>query len=207
VRPHDHVLRNQSVGSRWSGADQEIVRRGLRVLDEDVEVPVLVEDAGVDELELSVELSAAAVFLHQAHVGIFGLRVFVQRAHPRVSRRGVEVVVTLFHVLAVVAFRPGEAEEALLQDRIASVPEGEREAQPSFAVRDSQEAVLSPPIRATARVVVREVVPAAAVGGVVFPHRAPLPLGEIGTPALPVLLAPRVLGEAFSLGARRFFRA
>src|SRR5207245_11057805 len=61
-------MERRSVRSAIRGGDpdQEIVRRGLCVLDEDVEVPVLVEDAGVGELELSFEPSAAAVFLHQA---------------------------------------------------------------------------------------------------------------------------------------------
>ena len=64
-RSQDQVLRNQSVGSRWSvrrfrpavgrrDADQDVVGGRLRVLDEDVEVAVVVEDAGVEQLELRV---------------------------------------------------------------------------------------------------------------------------------------------------------
>ena len=60
---HDQVLRNQSCGSRCSvrrlgpavvdrDPHQDVVGRGLGVLDEDVEVAVVVEDAGVEQLEL-----------------------------------------------------------------------------------------------------------------------------------------------------------
>ena len=77
VQPQHQVLRNQSVGSRWSArrlrpavgdgdADQQIVGAGLRVLGEHVEVAVVVEHAGVGELELAVAAPALRVFLHQA---------------------------------------------------------------------------------------------------------------------------------------------
>src|SRR5206468_12751482 len=111
-----------------------------------------------------------------------------------------EVEVALLHVLAVVALGAREAEEALLQNGIAAVPEREREAQSALAIGDAEESVLAPPIGAAPRVIVREVVPRGAVRRVVFAHRAPLALGEVGPPALPILLAPGIQCEAHLLG-------
>ena len=47
-------------------ADQDVVRSGLGVFDEDIEVAVVVEDTGVDQLELEIALAAPAILLEQA---------------------------------------------------------------------------------------------------------------------------------------------
>ena len=70
LSPHDHVLRNQSVGSTSIVAGSgpalrtviwmsEILGRRLGVVDGDLPVAPVVEDAGVDELELGVALPRA----------------------------------------------------------------------------------------------------------------------------------------------------
>src|SRR5262249_53651688 len=114
----------------------------------------------------------------------------------RVGRGGVEVEVALLHVLAVVAFRAGDPEEALLQDGIGAVPEGEAETEAPFPVGDPQEPILAPAVRPAARVVVWEVLPGRAARGVVLAHSTPLPLGQVRPPALPVAPARVVLGQA-----------
>src|SRR5436309_2242405 len=81
--------------------------------------------------------AAPVVLLHQLRVGELGLRVLVERLHVRMRGRGVEEVVAVLHVFAVIAFVAGEAEEPLLEDRIVPVPEREREAQPALAVGDA----------------------------------------------------------------------
>ena len=124
---------------------------GLGVLDEDVEVAVVVEDAGVEQLELRLVLAAAAVLLDQPGVGKLALRILVEHLQVGVRRRGVEVVVELLHVLAVVALAVGQAEQALLEDRIAAVPQRQRQAQPLLVVADAGDAVLAPAIGAAAR--------------------------------------------------------
>jgi len=58
-----------------------------------------------------------------------------------VGRRRVEVEVVLLDVLAVVALAVGEAEEALLEDGILSVPEGQGKAQPLLVVGIPRQAV------------------------------------------------------------------
>ena len=87
------------------------------------------------------------------------LRVVVAPAHPRVRRRRVEVPPVLLGVLAVVALGAGQAEDPLLEDRVAAVPEREREAERLPVVADAGEAVLAPAVGARAGVVVREVAP------------------------------------------------
>ena len=172
--PQDHVLRNHSVGSRCSvrgvrpavvrgDAHQDVVVRGLRVLDDHVEVAVLVEDPGVEQLVLEVLLAAAAVLVDQVAVRERALRVLVQALQVRVRRRGVQVEPVLLGVLAVVALAVGEPEHALLEDRVGAVPQREREAHPLAVVADAGQPVLAPAVGARTGLVVREVVPRVAV--------------------------------------------
>jgi hypothetical protein len=197
------------VGSavRARDADQDVVGSGLGVLDLDVEVAALVEHAGVAELELGILLRARAILLDEPRVRELGLRILVQAAHVGVRRRRVEVEVLFLHVLAVIALGAAESEQALLQDRIAPVPQRDREAQARLTITDAEDPVLAPAISATARVIVREVVPRVAVGRVILAHRAPLSLGEVRTPALPVVLAPRVFEETLGFGIECAFCA
>ena len=184
-------------------ANEDVVRTRLRVLHLHVEVTTVVEDPGVEELELGLLAPAPRVLLDEARVRVLVLRVLVERPHVGVGRRGVEVEVVLLDVFAVVALGPREAEEPLLQDGVPPIPEREGEAEALVVVRDPQEAVLTPAVRARAGVVVREVVPRRPVGRVVLADGAPLALGQIRPPAPPVG-SPRLrLGEAQRLGSRR----
>jgi hypothetical protein len=56
----------------------------------------------------------------------------------------------------VVALAVGEAEEALLENRIGAVPECQGEAEDLLVVRDAAEPVLVPAIGARPRLVVAE---------------------------------------------------
>ena len=192
----DQVLRNhkrrQHVEPRRLGpavvdgdAHEDVAWPGFGVLHEHVEVAVLVEGAGVDQLVLEVLARAPAVGLEQVAVRELALRVLVQELHVRVRRRRVDVEVVLLDVLAVVALAVGEPEETFLQDRVALVPERQREAQALLVVADPAQTVFAPAIGAGARLLVTEVIPGVAVGAVVLAHRAPLPLAEVGPPALP----------------------
>ena len=67
--------------------------------------------------------------------------------------RVVEVEVALLDVLAVVALVAGEAEESLLEDGVAAVPQRQGEADALMAVADAGEAVFVPAIGAEARTV------------------------------------------------------
>ena len=105
----------------------DLLRGALGVMHLHVPVAVLVEGAGVEQAAGRVEPPAPAVLLDQARVGIFRLRILVVIAQVAVARRGVEVEVILLDVLAVVALVAGQAEGALLEDRIAAVPQRQRE--------------------------------------------------------------------------------
>src|SRR5205807_2544208 len=130
---------------------------------------------------------------------IFGLRVLVEPLQVGVSRSGIEIKVVLLDVLAVVTLGAREAEITLLQDGVAPVPESHGEAEALVVVGDAENAILAPAIGARAGMVVREVVPGRAVGGIIFPHCPPLPVGQVRAPAQPLgrararLLEPSLL--------------
>ena len=171
-------------------------RRLLRVGHVDRPVAVVVERAGVEQLELRI-LQAAAV-VDELVVRERDLRVVVAPAQERVARQALEVPPVLLDVLAVVALRPGETEHPLLEDRVLAVPERERQAELVADVRDPGHAVLVPPIRARARLVVWERVPGIAALRVVLANGAPRTLAQVRTP-----LVPRVRGEEVVLGSAR----
>ncbi len=181
-------------------ADQDVARRGLGVLGVHVEVALVIEDAGVLKLVLRILAAAFRVLVPDLVVGERLVGVTIQRLQVRRGRRRVEVPVAFLDVLAVVALGTGEAEETLLEDGVALVPERQPETKPAFAIAQAEKAVLTPTVGTAACVLVREVGPGVAVWRVVLAHRPPLPLGEVRAPAFPVLLAARVLGEAPSLG-------
>ena len=182
--------------------DDDVVGRGLGILRDDIEVPPLVEHAGVGQLELRVGLATLPVLPHQLLVRELGLGILVQRFEVGVGRGGVQVEVGLLDVFAVIAFRPRQAEQPLLEDGIPAVPERQREAEPGLAVADAEEAVLAPAIGPAPGVVVGEVFPDVAVPGVVLPNGSPLPLGEVRTPPLPVLGPPGILRESSRFRSR-----
>jgi hypothetical protein len=72
---------------------QEILRRLLCVFDEHVEVAILVEDPGIDELVLLLVTATSGVSANEIVVGEGRLRILVQILHVRV--RVVQVVVVL----------------------------------------------------------------------------------------------------------------
>jgi len=150
----------------------------------------------VDQLEFGIDLASAPVLLQQAGVRELGLGVLVESFEVGIGRRGVEVEVTLLDVLAVVALRPAQPEEALLEDGVAAVPQGQGEAQATLAIAYAEQAVLAPAVGSAAGVLVWEVVPGVAVGAVILAHRAPLPLAQVRPPALPVGDAGVPLREA-----------
>src|SRR6516225_9953086 len=101
------------------------------------------------------------------------------------GRRAVEIVIIFFDILAVIALGIGQSEEALLQDRVLSVPQGNSKAQPVVVVAETGQAILAPVIGAGAGLIVGEVVPRIPVLAVVLPDRAPLSFAEIRPPLLP----------------------
>ena len=101
-------------------------------------------------------------------------------------RRGVEVEIALFDVLTVISFVTGEAEQTFLQNRINTIPQGQAEAESTLPIREAEQPVFAPAVSAPCGIVVREVIPDAAIGGIILANRSPLAFGEVRAPALPV---------------------
>jgi hypothetical protein len=157
----------------------------FRVLHKHVEVAVVVEDSGVEQFVLRVVPPAALALLAQFLVREARVRVLVEELQVRVRRGGVEVVVHLLHVFAVIPLLVLQPKESLLEDRVFAVPQRDRETQVLHVVADPAEAVLAPPVRAAVRVPEGEVRPRVAGGRVVLAHGAPLAVGEVWPPPPP----------------------
>src|SRR3954469_14400923 len=95
----------------------------------------------------------------------------------------------------MVTFRTRQSKEPFFQYRIPPIPQRERKTQPAFPISNPQQAVFTPPIRAAARLLKIKVGPRLTIGGIIFPHRAPLALCQIRTPPFPVFPALSVLRE------------
>jgi hypothetical protein len=184
--------------------EQEILGIGLRVFDVDVEVTAVVEDPGVVQLELGLVTAAAQAFLEQRLVRKAALRILVEHPHIGMRRRAVQVEVLLLHILAVIAFVAGEAEEPLFQDRIALVPQRDRQADALVPIAHAGETVFIPAIGARAGVIVGKVLPRGAVLAVVLSDRSPRALGQVRPPSLPVLQAAPVFLETLVFGCQRW---
>src|SRR6185437_7741415 len=165
-----------------------------------VEIPAIGENAGIEQLILELMPVALAIGRHELGIGIGLLWIFVEIAHVGMCRRIVEVEVVLLHILAVIAFGIGETEQALLEDRVLAVPQSDGEAEELAVVGDAGNAILAPAIGARPRLVVGEIIPGIAVGAVILAHRAPLALGEVGSPFAPRGLAVAAIVEARLLG-------
>ncbi len=116
------------------------------------------------------------------------------------GRRGVEVVVILLDVLAVVPLGTGQAEQPLLEDRVAPVPEGGGEDDELVAVAKPGDGVLAPAVRLAPRLVVRQKGPGFAISAVVFADGRPGPVADVRPPPPPAGRAVVDLGQALVFG-------
>ena len=188
---------------------QQVVRAGLGVVHLGDPVPVAVERAGVEQLVLGLVTVPAGVGVDQVLIRERALRVVVAPPVPGVAGDGVQVPPVLLDVLAVVALRAGQPERPLLQDRVAPVPQRQGQAQPLLDVAEPGQPVLPPPVGPGPGLIVRQVIPRVAVGAVVLPDRAPLPLADVRPPPVPLpglqqpVLQPAESGHPVTLGAHR----
>ncbi len=177
--------------------DQDVLGRRLRILDEHVEVAVVVEDSRIEQLVFQLVAAPCAVGAHQVGVRIGALWIFVEILQIGMGRRRVEIEVVLLHVLAVIALAVREPKQPLLQDRIGSVPQRQRDAQPLLVIAQARQTVLTPAIRPRAGLVVREVVPRVPAVAVVLAHGSPLTLAQVRTPASPRCRAGTGAAQSF----------
>src|ERR1051325_4494927 len=104
-------------------------------------------------------------------------------------RSAIEVKVVFLDVLAMIAFASSQSEQALFQDRIASIPQCQSEAQFLVSIADAEQPIFIPSISARAGVIVRKVIPRFAVRAVVFADGSPGAIADVRSPAFPVLRA------------------
>src|SRR5713226_2953083 len=183
-----------------SDSNKDVFRGGLGILNDDIEIAVFVEDAGIEQLKLGIFFRMAPVFFQQLSIGKGTLRIFVKKLHVRVRRRAVKVEVILLHVLAVIAFITSKAEETFFEDGISVVPKCEPEADELVTVANRGEAILVPAIGARAGVIVRKIFPCFSGGAVVLAHRSPRAIADVGAPALPMYFAGAGFFETFFFG-------
>src|SRR5262245_53215383 len=101
-------------------------------------------------------------------------------------RRGrIEIVVILFYIFAMIAFRIGKAEQALFQYRVFLIPECKCETNSLAAIAKTQQPIFIPSVSFRPRMIERKIIPGAAVGTVVFPHRTPRTFAHVWSPAFP----------------------
>jgi hypothetical protein len=173
--------------------NDDVVGRRFGVFDEDVEVTLLVEDAGIEQLVFHLLAGTRAIGNDEFVVRECALRIFVEILQVRVRRCGIEIEVILLDVFAVIALSVRQAEQPFFQNRVGAVPEAERKTELLMIVTDAGKAVFAPAIGPGARVIVREVIPRVAGITVVLTDRPPLPLAQVGPPALPDVAAHFVL--------------
>ena len=161
------MLRNQACGRMWIGAVAgprlcTVIRIrmssgvSLGVFHLDVEVAILIEQPGVDQLEFALARAFPVARSRRSATDMGMLPVAACRASGvSVARNRIEIVIKLLDVFAMVALLIGQAEQPLLQDRVASVPERKREAEQLPVVGEPGDAVLAPAIGPAARLIVR----------------------------------------------------
>jgi hypothetical protein len=86
---------------RRGDPDQDLLGRFLRIFDHDVEVAVIVEDLGVQQLVFRLGGLAPLVGLDEVGVGECALWILVEPLHVGMRRRGVEIEVVLLDVFVV----------------------------------------------------------------------------------------------------------
>src|SRR5262245_29313257 len=103
-------------------------------------------------------------------------------------------------MLAVIAFAVRQADEPLLEDGVALIPEGERQAKLAVVFAIARQSIFAPAVGAATSVIVRQIIPGRSAGAIVFAHGAPLTLANVGAPLAPGLFAAIGLVESLLFG-------
>ena len=157
-------------------------RVGLRVFDEDIEVAIFVENAGIDQLKFRIVFDRAAFLQPVLHREIPPADTCTD-PHVRMGWSGVEVEIILLHIFAVVSppFRPNSRSL-----RIGSRPFHSASAKHSAAVgRRFPPARLRPSDRPASGRDHAGNIPRLTVSAVVLAHGPPRALTYVWTPASP----------------------
>ena len=199
-----HMRQNMQRRGIWptvggGDAHAQIIYPRLGVIDGDIEIAPPIKRPGVGQFKLALVQPARRVLRQQPRIGKLGLRILIQHRHRRMAGHAVRIVIGLLHILAVIALGIGEAEQALLQDRVAPVPQRQPQADMLLIIAKPANPVLAPAIGAAAGMVMRERGPSIPIRAVILAHGAPLPLGQIRPPA-PPRAGFRHVGNASAFG-------
>jgi hypothetical protein len=145
--------------------------------------------------------------LNKIRIRKFRLRIFIEHFQVSLGGGGVQVVIELLAIFAVIALRIGEAKETFFEDRITPVPKGEGETEPLMVIAESGNSIFAPSVGAAAGVIVGKIIPRIAVRTIIFTHGAPLALAEVRAPLAPETILRFVAllllaAEEFSLGGK-----
>ena len=176
--------------------DVNVIRGLLRVLDKHVKIAASFKYTGIHQFIFGEVQCTIAILANQLIVREGCLWIFIKGFQVRVSGRRIEVKIAFLDILPVISFWPGESEEALLEDMVATVPECQSKAEAAFPVSDAQQTILPPTVSAASGLLVRKVIPRIAFCRIIFADGGPLTLGEVWTPPFPVFLPGLVFLQA-----------
>src|SRR5580704_4949751 len=166
-------------------AYQQVFRIAFGILDENIEIAVVIEYTGIQQFVLELFTGAMLIGLDKIFIGKFSLRILVEIFQVGVRGSAVHVEVAFLYVFPVIPFTVRQSKQALLENGIAPVPQGESKAQLLFVVGDACDSIFSPTIRASARLIMAEVIPSVPIVAIVLSDGAPLAFTEVRPPFLP----------------------
>src|SRR5262245_39868953 len=140
-------------------ADEDILWRPLGVLHKDIEIAVLVERPGSEQLIFQSLSPAMPILLDQCGVRKSRLRILIEKWHVGVLGGGIELEGVLLYVFAMIALVAGQPEQSFLEDGIATIPEGKREADELMPVANAADAVFAPAIGFGSSLIMRQMLP------------------------------------------------
>src|SRR5215469_15161838 len=87
--------------------NENIVRAALGVFHKNIEITVIIENPGIDQLVFRIQFSSAPIFSHQRGIGELPLRILIENLEIRMRGSRIQVVIELLDILAVISFFAG----------------------------------------------------------------------------------------------------
>ncbi len=126
--------------------DQNVFRISLGIFYKNIEIPVFIENPGIQQLVLRFLPGTPFAGSNQIFVGISSLRIFVEVLQIAVGGSGIQVKIIFFDVFPVVALQIGHAKQAFFQHRIVPVPQCQCETKQLPVIADTCQAIFPPAV-------------------------------------------------------------
>ena len=117
--------------------DKDILGNLLGIFHKHIEVAIAIEDSRIEELVFHVASAAPFAVRDQVIVGKCGMGIFIQVLHVGMSWRAVQIEVILFDILTMVAFAIRQSKEALFEDWIVAIPQGQTKTEQLLFIADA----------------------------------------------------------------------